>query len=281
MASVDVFSDAVDSNVERERRDSFRVNEAKRRKPGSNGEELTEMQSLREEMQELKTGLSKVLSEVVKVGQKFDSFEERFSVVEGKLKSQSDEMREVRKGMGVFEEKVRFLEERVIDQEARSRRNNLIFHGVEESANEPYDCTQLAIAIVRDKCKVTEKVSIERAHRLGGKRHNTNGASQAPLRPRPIIVRFHDFNQKERVREGRRHLPASIHLTEDLPFPIRQAQKQLVPEMQAAKQARKRAWISYPARLIIEGREVRSIRPTMNFVNRNSSGSQDTRLTPT
>ena len=246
MANADVFTDALDS---------VRENLRKKRKPGSTEVveveegEMTVLQMLRSEIRELKDGMNNVLSAVDvirdEIREKFSGFEARFTAVEEKLESQCDEVRRLKVGMGVYEERMRDMEEKLIDHEARSRRNNLILHGVAESESANEDCVKVAAAIFLDKCRIKENLSIQRAHRLGGKRARTTG--QAPPKPRPIIVNFLDFNHKERAREGKRHLPPGIHVAEDLPLPIRQARKQLMPEMHAAKQAGKRAWITGPS----------------------------------
>ena len=208
---------------------------------------------------------------VMEIREKVDRHEEILSNLKEKVEGNSRGVREVREKvvrssesvremkdcMEKHMDRLRVLEERVIDQEARGRRNNLLFHGVEESEGE--DCLKIVKDIVKLKCGVSGDVVVERAHRLGRKRVNVVGTRAA--KPRPIIARFLDYNDRQRVKEARRHLPANIHIAEDLPVEIREARGRLVPELAEAKRAGRQAWISYPARLFVDGREVRSIRP--------------------
>ena len=49
----------------------------------------------------------------------------------------------------------------------------MIFLGVKEEENE--DCREVALSVIKDGCKVTESVSIERAHRIGKSRRGMIG----------------------------------------------------------------------------------------------------------
>ena len=111
--------------------------------------------------------------------------------------------------------------------------------------------------IIKEKCRISENVIIERAHRLGRKRTNT-GVNK----PRPLIVKFLDYNHRQSVKESRRNLPSGVSVSEDFPIEVRDARQKMMPELLEAKRNGKQAWLAYPARLIIDGREVRSIRPT-------------------
>ena len=94
-------------------------------------------------------------------------------------------------------------------------------------------------------------MEIERAHRLGAKRHDAE-------KPRPLIARFLDFKDKMAVKEGRVNLSRDLGISEDLPFAIRQARRRLHDDLEKAKSEGKVAWISYPARLFVDYKEVRA-----------------------
>ena len=176
-----------------------------------------------------------------------------------------DGLREMKKALGhvrAMEENLEKMEERLIDQEARSRRNNLLFFNVEEkAAGEREDCCQ----VIRDlisKLGVTEReIPMQRAHRLGP-RHRSNIGRGKPF-PRPIIVNFLDFRDKELVRRSSGDLGSAgvpgkkVTVSEDFPIQIRKARESLVPEMKDCKRAGKRATIAYPARLVVDGEVVR------------------------
>ncbi|GFS10038.1 SH3 domain protein [Elysia marginata] len=183
--------------------------------------------------------------------------------VQRKVNSSSEEVKEVSEKIKYMEERLNKAEERVVDQEARLRRNNLIFHGVPESDRE--ECKSVVRNILKEKCRIERVDNVERAHRIGRRPRGATGGSHR--KPRALIVRFNNYNERERerererVRETRRNLPSTISVTEDLPYEVRQARRQLIPEMLEAKRTGKAAWLAYHARLIINGEEVKSVTP--------------------
>ena len=55
-------------------------------------------------------------------------------------------------------------------------------------------------------------------------------------------------------------------MSDDLPLPIRQAQKKLLTELKEAKEAKQEAYIRFPATLIVNGEPIRSVDPlTLEF----------------
>ena len=74
------------------------------------------------------------------------------------------------------------------------------------------------------------------------------------MKPRPVIARFLDYND---IKKRRRNLPVRINVSDDLPAEIRQARARLMPELTELKRNNKNAWITYPARLIVDDKEVR------------------------
>ena len=136
-------------------------------------------------------------------------------------------------------------------QEARSKRNYLLFFGVPEQAE---DCPRIIEDIIKNKLGLIGRdTKIQRAHRLGKKMNNNIGHQRS--RPRPIIVAFLDYRDREAVRSAR----SKLRIGEDYPMPVRRARESLSEELKAIKNSGKRATIAYPARLIVEGRPVKSV----------------------
>jgi len=158
---------------------------------------------------------------------------------------------ETRANLEKREDRVKKLEEKTIDQEARGRRNNLLFHGIPEKADE--DCMKLSHEFIREQCKLGYPVQLERAHRIGRKKDD--GKS------RPVIAKFLDFTQRQAVSKARKGLKRGLGISEDLPFEVREGRRQLGPELVKARDENKKAWIIYPCRLFIDGEEVRTINP--------------------
>ena len=122
----------------------------------------------------------------------------------------------------------RVLEERLVDQEAMARRNNLLFFGVEEKEGE--NCVKIVSEIVQDLGISDREFPMQIAYRLRPPSRN-NEISQRVSCPRPIIVKFVDFRDKEAVRYARHKLRKPISVLEDFPIEIREARKSLEPEL--------------------------------------------------
>ena len=78
--------------------------------------------------------------------------------------------------------------------EDRFRRNNLRFDGVSESPSENWEqSVEIIKNLIRNKLEITDKIEIERAHRVGVKRPGINP------RPRPLVVKFLRFVDRDRI----------------------------------------------------------------------------------
>ena len=103
--------------------------------------------------------------------------------------------------------RIKYLEYKSIDLEARSRRNNLIFRGhpelvgEEDSDSEPIIRKHLA----DDLLLGPEHICIQRAHRLGNLTQlNRRWAKRRG--PRPIIVCFRDYKDVELIMSNAKML---------------------------------------------------------------------------
>ena len=111
--------------------------------------------------------------------------------------------------------------------EAYSRRDNLLFEGVQETNGE--DCEQKILDIIVKDMKIVdarERIRFTRVHRLGGKNVNKS---------RPIIAKFHFFKDREEVWSARRRLKGTkTWISEDFPVEIRNRRQVLYPIFQRA-----------------------------------------------
>lgn len=108
------------------------------------------------------------------------------------------------------------------DLENRSRRNNLIFYGINEDANETWAISEAKVAKTCDNLLglKLEDTHIERAHRLG--RFNAG-------RCRPIIVNFSSFKTKQGIlSQGLRFKDSGISIREDFSESVRQDRRKLL-----------------------------------------------------
>ena len=88
-----------------------------------------------------------------------------------------------------------------LDQlENQSRRENLVFHGLKDKTNESWEESESNVRkyISEDLGLDDSRISIERAHRL-----NTKSS------PRPVIVKFSLFKDKDRVLKAYREKRAN------------------------------------------------------------------------
>ena len=160
---------------------------------------------------------------------------------------------------------IEMLGDKIVDLEARGRRNNAIVQGIPEQQGE---ITELVVERwCREYCKITDTVNIQRAHRLGD--HRRAG-------PRPIIVLFGDYRDKEKVKKAKTVLPSSMHVSDDLPYAVRLARRELQAEAKEYFDKGYRTHIAYPARLIANGREIRRVEPKFVSEQQHNQHQHDT-----
>ena len=107
--------------------------------------------------------------------------------------------------------------------------------------------------------------SIQQAHRFGRPKSKLPDGSKP--KPRPIIVLFSDYKEKESIRSKRSDLDKPYSIAEDLPGEIRLARKTLHGKVEATKKPGKKATIIYPAQLLIDGNIIESVDPAKFSLN--------------
>ena len=119
------------------------------------------------------------------------------------------------------------------DLEDRSRRNNIVFYNFPEPKNnEPENCEEKIVNLLEAKQFFHDdyKIFIDRAHRLGRKSPTTD-------RPRPIIVRFTYFKDKQDIiRNGTKLRDCNINMSEDFSKATIDIHKKLRREAKEAKE---------------------------------------------
>lgn len=108
-----------------------------------------------------------------------------------KLKSIEDTVEKI-------EQEKKKLEREIIDMRAHSVRSNLIFYNIKEENDQGQreKVEDKIKKLLTDKLEIedaTEKIEIERAHRLGNNK-------QGP-KPRPIVVKFLRYQDKEKIKK--------------------------------------------------------------------------------
>ena len=149
------------------------------------------------------------------------------------------------------------MKQKHVEQEDRSRRNNLRITGIEEDENESWDATKAkAKTLFREKLEIPTRIDIERAHRV--KRRNENGENRYP---RTIVLKLLNFEDKETILKNSNKLKGmNIFINEDYSEETMQLRKSLFAQARVIREQGSYAKVVYN-RLIVNERapEVMSV----------------------
>ena len=104
-----------------------------------------------------------------------------------------------------------FIEDKLIDLEDRSRRNNLRVDGIKERPNETWeDCESELHTLFKESLGIEEEVVIERAHRIKTDRNKKGNI------PRTIVCRILNYKDKVKILRNAEKLKGkNIFINED------------------------------------------------------------------
>lgn len=184
---------------------------------------------LARDMHQVQGSIDSLRGEVDSVKGRLNSTEERLkkevASLQAQIKAQDAKLADL---AGVVEEKVltevqhhfnnltQHLELAFVKEQAASRKQNLIFTGIQENARVP------DIAKIRNTCSSFLKLknlSINAAYRMGSR-------SQGSNRPRPIMVHFGSMPDRNRVWRAKKGLQrgtgSNIWIQEDMPRSLKE-----------------------------------------------------------
>ncbi|MEW8547532.1 MAG: hypothetical protein AB2693_28835 [Candidatus Thiodiazotropha sp.] len=148
------------------------------------------------------------------------------------LKATKDELSEMTKSCKQLEKETSSMKEKLVDLESRSMRENLMFYGIPEAGRDE-NCEELVKHVCKDTLKLqnADQMIFDRAHRIGAK---------TGPRPRPIVVKFHYYHEREMVRKRSFDYSDTLKagnmgIGAQLPKETRDARKQHYPTMKRAK----------------------------------------------
>ena len=161
--------------------------------------------------------------------------------------------------------RVRLLEYKSLDIEARSRRNNILIYGFSERRNE--NCADRIVDFLNTDLGLdsADRAWIERAHRLG--RYDRTKSA------RPIIVAFSSYRYVEAVMANVNKLRDSVYsVNRDFPSEISRARKLLWPKLKQVRQQYPlaKASLGYPAKIIMNGKVIEDLFPEWDTILRGS-----------
>jgi hypothetical protein len=118
----------------------------------------------------------------------------------------------------------------VIDLQARSMRDNLIFYNIAEKTEE--NATELVHSLLESQFGIEDakEIKIDRAHRMGRKKQGS--------KPRAVVAKFNYFPDNQRILSNAKMLKGTgIAISEQFPEEIVATRKRLYPEMKKARDA--------------------------------------------
>ena len=191
----------------------------------------------------------------------------RLTVVESENKSLKEamkftnedleEVKTISTNMGAITNKntedIQSLERNVLSLEAYTRRENIKIFNIEENEGENGNTESLVRNVLREKMKIPKEdeecIRFERIHRITPRRSSS--------KPRPIIVKFSHYQDKEFVWSFVKNLKGTnIGIANDFPKEIDGIQSKLYPVLKKAKKAKQSAFFKVD-RLIINGQVYR------------------------
>lgn len=184
----------------------------------------------------------------------------------------------------IMTDRVKLLEYKSIDHEARARRNNLIFRGIPEVDRASVeDCENTLSSFIEDFLDLDPtRMFVQAVHRIGAPQWR---------KTRPIIASFIDRKDTELILENAYKLKDTNYgINRDYPMEIVHARSKLWPKYKELKAANKKGtvFIGYPAKLIVNKKVVQDEFPDWHLIMRqqrlpeqvNPTNSTDTQSRP-
>ena len=175
------------------------------------------MKSLEQELKDVKASITFVHAEVEDIKKE----SEQLKKSEGETKKRIENLEQLNST----------LNNRVIDLQARSMRNNLILCNIKESDGE--DTMEIIKDIMENTLGIenAKSIKIDRSHTMGKKQVKTT------TKQRAIVAKFNYFPDKERIlANARKFKGTGMAVSEQ----FAKERKRLYPEMKKAKQQGKR-----------------------------------------
>ncbi|MEW8545055.1 MAG: hypothetical protein AB2693_16140, partial [Candidatus Thiodiazotropha sp.] len=177
------------------------------------------------------------------------------------LKHAADDIKTLKKQCDSFEKQVQEqnmskskLENKITDLEARSMRENLLFHGIQETPNENCEVKvkEFMVSELSFDENSVNSITLDRVHRIGR-------GPRGPGFTRPIVAKFHKYSDRERVRDAgytkRQELQIkNMSVKPQLPYDVIQKRKELNSVYEQAKKDGKDPKFNM-GKLFINGRE--------------------------
>ena len=154
-----------------------------------------EMKILRDIAQTTQENQIKGTTQLTDLQESVNFINEKFQEYEQDRREKEREIKELKENISTLSKRLDDLDSVVDRQEQYSRRNRLLFHGIEEESNENTD--QHVIEVLCESMGETISIQdIDRTHRLPGKK--PNGKS------RPVLVKFVRYNTRNLIFKNKK-----------------------------------------------------------------------------
>ena len=136
-----------------------------------------------------------------------------------------------------------YVEQKLIDLEDTSRRNNLRVDGILETPGETWeDCEEKLQQVFQEKLGFECPIEIEQAHRTPSRQNNTNNGNS----PRTIIYNLLRYKYKVKIlQKASKIKETNIFINKDFSRETMELRKQLRKEVKAHGDKGRGAYLSY------------------------------------
>jgi chromosome segregation ATPase len=192
--------------------------------------------SMNANFEQVRDDLHQMRAEVVNLQKEVQECKERVSEVEHEnegLKQRND----------MLQNQVNRLENQVDDLEGRSRRNNILVHGLDKVEGETQESIELRLKeLFTDQMDMTQDIEFDRVHRLGSKKNS------------PIIARCTFYKDKVAIMKAKKKLKGSdIFVGDDFSKGVREKRKKLSRFLKDIRQEDKSAKLVHD-HIVVEGK---------------------------
>jgi exosome complex exonuclease DIS3/RRP44 len=203
--------------------------------------------------------MSKLVSMETSMHTNFDQVREDFQVIKNEVISLSKEVQNCKEKVDDLERenedlkntnkdllgRVDKLESLVDDLEGRSRRNNILVHGLTKEEGETQETMELRLReLFTDNMDLVQDIEMDRVHRLGSKDNA------------PIIARCTFYKDKVSIMKAKAKLKGSdIFVGDDFSRGVREKRKKLSPFLKEIRQEDKTARLVHD-HIVVGGRKL-------------------------
>ena len=194
-------------------------------------------QDFNEQFQNTTGAVIQTLSNIVKTHQtQLKEVTDSQSALSDQIKKHEDENNYLKYRLSSYESRIERLErtvdmlnEEILDLKTRSMKDNIVIYKLEEGENEkPSEVKGKVAKFIKEKLKVDDAITIDRAHRLGAKK---DGIS------RSIVAKIPSSDEKSKLFQAAKNLKETNYsISDQYPPEIDERRKRLVPIMKAKRE---------------------------------------------